>query len=423
MMIVKSFVLGRESVREIVSLCGKDVIAVVRPEKPLEKMFRDVIRKTVVEKKPAGEDFASIESYFNVLSSDAVYRKRVAETVGGLEMYLSQGMYIQTEIRAVEDYVLAKCARLCAEAVGAETSGYIVDGTELVICRDDAPKPYFDWNASREEIAARLKDREKIIVAGGYGRLGSGYVVRIGRGGANMMASLIASAVGAERIEFWIDKDGIEGVGAMTYDEAAHYCAASVAPFTSAAIWPAKKAGIPIVVKNIDNPDFAGTVISSEAAANQELVSGVLAERGLDLVTVLGTGLLGQVGMSSSIFSCLAAEGVNVRFISQSSSEYSISFAVRHEDSEKVVAAMNALVERNPMLPLDDVMVLNRQVGIVTLFGSRMKNVPGVSGKVFSALGAAGINIIASAQGGEELSISIVVDEADVDKAVAAIQA
>ena len=69
------------------------------------------------------------------------------------------------------------------------------------------------------------------------------------------------------------------------------------------------------------------------------------------------------------------------------------------------------------VLPLDDVVVLNKEVGIVTVFGSRMRNLPGTSGKVFGLLGQAGINIIASAQGGEELSISLVVDAADVDKA------
>ena len=139
-------------------------------------------------------------------------------------------------------------------------------------------------------------------------------------------------------------------------------------------------------------------------------------------MTVLGTGLMGQVGISSGIFSALATQGVNVRFISQSSSEYSISFAVRREDSARVVAAMENLVSGGTLLPLDDVMVLNQRVGIITLFGSRMKNVPGTSGHVYAALGAAGVNIIASAQGGEELSISLVVDEADLDRALKAVK-
>lgn len=74
-------------------------------------------------------------------------------------------------------------------------------------------------------------------------------------------------------------------------------------------------------------------------------------------------------------------------------------------------------MDNNPLIPLDDVMVINRKVCILTIYGSRMKNIPGVSGKVFSLLGEAGVNVIASAQGGEELSISVVLDVNDLDKA------
>ena len=115
----------------------------------------------------------------------------------------------------------------------------------------------------------------------------------------------------------------------------------------------------------------------------------------------------------------MAKAKVNVRFISQTSSEYSISFAVRSKDKELALDALKALFDENPLLPLDDVVVLNQEVGIVTVFGSQMRKVPGISGQVFGKIGAAGISIIASAQGGEELSISLVLAEQDVDKAVA----
>ena len=163
----------------------------------------------------------------------------------------------------------------------------------------------------------------------------------------------------------------------MTYDEAAHYCATSSAPFPSAALWPAKKAGISIVVKSILHAEFAGTRISAEGAgASAAVVSGVIAEKELDLVTVYGTGLLGQVGATSAIFSSLAGAGINIRFISQTSSEYAISFAVPAKDSGKVPGIITSLIEENPLIPPDDVMMLNREVGIITVYGSRMRNIP-----------------------------------------------
>ena len=199
----------------------------------------------------------------------------------------------------------------------------------------------------------------------------------------------------------------------MTYDEAAHYCASDRAPFSSSAIWPAKNAGIPILVKDIADDSFPGTLISTESVHR----TAVLCDKDLVLITVYGTGLLGRVGMSGGIFSALAAAGVNVRFIAQTSSEYSISFAVKTAQQEAAQEALHGLFRDNPLLPLDDVVVLNHAVGIVTVFGSRMRNLPGTSAAVYDKLGGAGINILASAQGGEELSISLVVDAADADKA------
>lgn len=421
MITVKSFSLVKERVADYAALCDTETIAVVRPEKALENMLRELIHGTVGAKKPVGDAFEPLEAYFRALSADAAYQEKVTRTLGTLETYLSEGMSIQADLQAVEDYVLARSTRLCAEAVAAAAALPVIDGTQLVVCRTDAPKSYFDWDASRVAIAEACHGG--MVVAGGYAREASGRIVRIGRGGAHMMASLIASAVGAAAIEFF-SSSPFGGTGSITYDEAAHYCAVSDAPFPSASIWPAKKAGIPILVKDIAAPKIVVAKISTLSGfdASTSPVSGIVSEKGLDLVTVLGTGLMGQVGISSGIFSALAAQGVNVRFISQSSSEYSISFAVRREDSARVVAAMENLVSGGTLLPLDDVMVLNQKVGIITLFGSRMKNVPGTSGHVYAALGAAGVNIIASSQGGEELSISLVVDEADLDRALKAVK-
>ena len=413
-MIVKSFVLKQHSVGAIAALCQQDTVAVIRPEKQIEAVFREAIRLTLQEKKSAKGEMESIRRYFLSLSEVPAYQEIVESTVETIHTYLREGMYVQTSRIAIEDYVLAKCARLCAEAVNSYVKGLLLDGTELMLCRADARgDQHFDWAASRAQIAARVKGTSPVVIAGGYGRLDSGYVVRVGKDGAHMMASLIAAVLEAESIEFHIEGHGIDGIPAMTYDEAAHYCAGAHAPFSSSAIWPAKNAGIPILVKDITDEKFEGTIISTGSAHR----TGVIADKELDLVTVYGTGLLGRVGMSGSIFSCLASAGVNVRFIAQTSSEYSISFAVRSSDIERTLEAIRGLFKDNPLLPLDDVVVLNQAVGIVTVFGSRMRNVPGVSGKVFGALGAAGINIIASAQGGEELSISLVVDAADVDKA------
>lgn len=414
-MIVKSFLLKQDTLKSISALCGKDTVAVIRPEKKIEIILREAVRKTIREKKSAREEMDQVRAYFAALSASESYQEKATQIISNIEGYLREGMYVITSEISIQDYVLARCARLCAEAVNNQVKGILIDGTELMLCHADARGvQHFDWMGSREQIKSRLTTSGPVIIPGGYGRLDSGYVVRVGKDGAHMMASLIGATLKAESIEFYIEGHGIDGISAMTYDEAAHFCASAHAPFASSAIWPAKNGEVPIVVKDINDSSFKGTFISTDSSHQTD----VIWDKDLTLVTVYGTGLLGRVGMSSSIFSCLSKAGVNVRFIAQTSSEYSISFAVRSEDKERTQEALHGLFMDNPLLPLDDVVVLNKEVGIVTVFGSRMRNIPGTSGKVFGTLGQAGINIIASAQGGEELSISLVLEEADVDKAV-----
>lgn len=416
-MLVKSFVLRRESFNAIVSQCIPGTIAVVRPQNTLVNLFRAVIHKMLVEKQPAEYEIADVKAYLDILSDNATYQQKKAEFIEYTEDYLRKATSYHVSVAAVDDYILAQGAFLCAQAVALSANLEVIDGRDLVVCLQKEKAPVFDWAATSKEIVERCKGKSHLVISGGYARTPHGEVVEIGKGGANMMAALVASALKADSIEFYVEGDGINGITSMTYDEAAHYCASKIAPFPSAALWPAKQAGIPIVVKSILHPEFAETMISSSENVGKE-VSGVIVDSDLDLVTVYGTGLLGRVGASSAIFTSLANAGVNVRFISQTSSEYAITFAVSAKDSEKVSEVINSLVLNNPLIPLDDVMAVNREVAIATVYGSKMKNIPGVSGKVFSLLGAAGVNVIASAQGGEELSILVVLDKKDLDKAL-----
>lgn len=417
-MIIKSFVLRRESYSSIVSQCTPGTIAVVRPEKALETLFRLLIHRVVEERQPAHKEINEVSAYFDAITDNPQYQQKKLEFVDYVQDYLNSSAVYRVKIDQVEDYILAQAAVLCAQAVAIAINVEAVDGRELVVCNQESVTPVFDWNATKEEIEHKCQGKNLTVISGGYARTPQGVVVSVGKGGANMMAALIAASLNADKIEFYVEGEGINGIETMTYDEAAHYCAISNAPFPSAALWPAKNAGIPIVVKSILHPEFQGTNISAKAKDVGGSVSGIIADSDLLLVTVYGTGLLGQVGASSIIFSSLANAGVNIRFIAQTSSEYSISFAVREKYGEKVSEVLNALFNKNHLMPLDDVMMVNQKVGIITVYGSRMKNVPGISGTVFSLLGKAGINVIASAQGGEELSISVVLDVNDLNKAM-----
>ena len=148
-------------------------------------------------------------------------------------------------------------------------------------------------------------------------------------------------------------------------------------------------------------------------------IAGVICSEEMELYTVFGTGLLGTIGVASSIFGALAEAGVNIHFISQALSEYSITFAVSSHQTEKAEKALKKIIaaSTSPDLYFD-----RCAVAVLSVYGSQMQNRPGVSGKVFGALGAAGVNILASSQGGEQLSISIVVAASDAAAAKAALE-
>ena len=132
-MIVKSFLLKQDTIKSISALCGKDTVAVIRPEKKIENILREAVRKTIREKKSAREEMDQVRAYFTTLSASASYQEKASQILNSIEGYLREGMYVITSEISIQDYVLARCARLCAEAVNDKVKGVLIDGTELML--------------------------------------------------------------------------------------------------------------------------------------------------------------------------------------------------------------------------------------------------------------------------------------------------
>lgn len=414
---VYSVVLDKEIVSAGLANIEKDSIICVSPEAEIVSLWTGLITRRLATKTRNEEDFDAVRQYYHGLSECPDFRAKAEASLEKVDSYLEEATTFRVFVDSIVDYVINQCSKLCAELVGSICGAELVEGPNVISCSDVK----VDWDKTAAQVKERIAGGNTVVSAG-YGRNTDGFVVKIGRAGADLTATSIAAILGCESVVFCTKKDGIQGIPAMTYEEAAHFCSTSEAPFFPAAMWPAVKYGVAIEVANVLDPSASKTVISSDAASKEvNNITGVVADRGLSLLTVYGSGLLGNIGISSDLFRVIAEKNVNIRFISQSSSEYSISFAVKAEDTEKATEAIESLVSEKHLLSIDDLLILNKKVGIVSVCGDKMRNVPGISGKVFSAIGDAGISIIAAAQGGEELSISIVVDEADVDKGVAAL--
>jgi aspartate kinase len=188
-------------------------------------------------------------------------------------------------------------------------------------------------------------------------------------------------------------------------------------------IRPVVARGMPLWVKNTFNPEFPGTRISRNPELVQGEITAVTTIKHLSILTVEGRGMLGVPGIAARCFGAVARQGASVLMISQSSSEQSICFTIPVEHSDEVIQS----IEEEMSLELHrgdiDRVWAREPVTIVSVIGSGMRETPGVSARVFGALGQSNINVIAIAQGSSEYSISLVVSEADAHEAVKAIHA
>jgi aspartokinase/homoserine dehydrogenase 1 len=206
--------------------------------------------------------------------------------------------------------------------------------------------------------------------------------------------------------------------------ELAYYGAKVVHPKT---IRPVVEAGIGLRVCNTFNASNPGTLIIPDQPeitnGRNGAIKAVTAIRRQTLVTIEGRGMLGVPGVAARAFGAVAATGTSVPLITQASSEQSICFAIPFEASQQVMGALNqAFSDELRRRDIDRVWASD-EVVIITIVGAGMSHTPGIAGRIFGCLGDEGVNVIAIAQGSSEVSISLVVDHADEEKALRALHA
>ncbi len=253
----------------------------------------------------------------------------------------------------------------------------------------------------------------------------------LGRNGSDFSASIIGSCLGATRVEFWTDVDGVFTADprivkdAVLVDDMSYSEAMELAFFGSKVLHP--KTLAPLAAKGIEawslnshNPSARGTRIGKGPFAQnrKSAVCGISCLKNVAMVSVGGTGMRGHSGMASRIFAAVSGAGISVVLITQSSSEYTISFCVRDSESDRVKDVLhNALA-----LEIRDGMINPIEVkggcAIVSVVGDGMVENRGVAAKFLEALSSGDINILAIAQGSSERCISCVIGGDAGDAAV-----
>jgi len=311
-----------------------------------------------------------------------------------------------------------------------------VDATDLVVTTEQfgAAEPLVEETRTktRARLGPAIADGEIPVVTGFIGATADGVVTTLGRGGSDYSASIVAAALDADEVWIWTDVDGVmtanptevpeaRTLSDISYSEASElaYYGAKVLHYKT--ILPAFRKRIPVRILNSFNPTHPGTRVTVEGHPSACGVKAVTSIRGVILIAISGTGLQGIPGIAAKTFDVVAAQQANVLMISQASSENNICFVLSAAEAPRVVAALRAALEFELMRGHIDEITAEQQVAIVAAVGDRMRGTPGIAATVFSALGSAGINIIAISQGSSERNISLVVTERDAGEAVRAI--
>lgn len=257
----------------------------------------------------------------------------------------------------------------------------------------------------------------------------SGVITNLGRGGSDYTAAILAAALNADVLEIWTDVDGFMTadprviskayvIDQLSYIEAMELCNYGAKVIYPPTIFPVYHKNIPVYIKNTFNPAAPGTYISKGKDLSNQPVKGISSIDDAALVTMQGLGMVGVIGVSKRLFGALANVGISAFFISQASSENTISIGVSNAEADLAVKVISDEFAHELKIGEINVVKAEKNLATIAVVGDNMKRIPGISGKLFGALGRSGVNVIAIAQGASETNISFVIDTKSLRKAL-----
>ena len=312
-----------------------------------------------------------------------------------------------------------------------------IDSRDIVKTTKDWDKNVCNFEQTNPNVVAmwdkvKAESQCPIIVMGGFIASDSvtGEVTNLGRGGSDYTAAIVAAALQAEMLEIWTDVDGFMTadprvinnayvISQLSFVEAMELCNFGAKVIYPPTIFPVYHKNIPIVIKNTFNPTAPGTLISSDTThGDRQVIKGISSINDTSLVTVSGLGMVGVIGVNKRIFSTLADNGISVFIVSQASSENSSTIGVKNADAERAVEVLSKEFKKEMEMGEISSITAEHDLATVAIVGEKMKQTPGIAGKLFRTLGLNGINVIACAQGASETNISFVTTKSSLRKAL-----
>ena len=316
------------------------------------------------------------------------------------------------------------------EAKGQQAS--LIDPVEYLYAQGDHLEAMVDVDISTQNFRQKPLPQGHVNIMPGFTAGNEkGELVTLGRNGSDYSAAVLAACLRADCCEIWTDVDGVYNcdprlvedarlLKSLSYQEAmelSYFGASVLHPKTIA---PIAQFHIPCLIKNSFNPQGAGTLIGQDTGEDNLAIKGITTLNDLTMVNVSGPGMKGMVGMASRVFGAMSSAGVSIVLITQSSSEYSISFCIEAEDKAKAQQVLADAFELELKDGLLEPVEFIDNVSIITLVGDGMRTSRGVASRFFSSLAEVNVNIVAIAQGSSERAISAVIPEDKISEAIKA---
>ena len=307
------------------------------------------------------------------------------------------------------------------------------DARKIITTDSTYTKAAVQFNNTNNNIQKffSLQNDELFVVPGFVASDEKGNTTTLGRGGSDYTAAILGAALNASLVEIWTDVPGMmtadpaivnnaKSIQHISYQEAmelSHFGAKVIYPPT---IQPLMSRNIPLWIKNTfsANDEGTGTVLQSDVHHEGNIITGISSIPKIALLSLEGSGMIGIPGFSKRLFETLASNSINVILITQASSEHSICVGVDEHAAAKAKEIIDNTfsfeIEKKIVNPL----LVETNLAIIALVGDKMKSHPGISGRMFSALGRNGVNVRAIAQGSSERNISAVIATGDIKKAL-----
>ncbi len=301
-----------------------------------------------------------------------------------------------------------------------------IDAADLIIFNE---KGEFDPEATEANVKTKLSGISRGIIPGFYGSMPNGEIRVFSRGGSDITGAIIARAIKAKLYENWTDVSGFlmadprivknpKPIEKITYKELRELSYMGAPVLHEEAIFPVRKAGIPINIKNTNFPDEPGTMIINdmEPVSHLGTITGIAGKKDFTVISIEKTLMGAEKGFFRKLMSVLETNNVAIEHMPSSIDSISLIIA-----NSELNSKLERIIEEIRIYCNPDSIICYPNMALVAVVGRGMINTKGISAKIFTALANDGVNIRMISQGSSELNIIVGIENADFEKAISAI--